>query len=66
MYTVLCKLLCMLSKPISGVCPLPFFRIDGLQMGQLFLKKGGTMVTMPRYDLKQLLEAVTAYRAHRL
>jgi acyl-CoA synthetase (AMP-forming)/AMP-acid ligase II len=50
----------------TGVCPLPFFRIDGLQMGQLFLKKGGTMVTMPRYDLKQLLEAVTEYRAHRL
>lgn len=75
--------LCQLHEPeginiklgITGVCCLPFFRMDGLQMCNLLLRNGGTMVTMPprkrgreihAVEIEPFLEAVKRYRAHRL
>ena len=46
---------------------LPFFHIYGLQVLQnIFLAAGGTLVTMPRFDLEQYLELITKHQSRQL
>ena len=46
---------------------LPFFHIYGMTvLMNLFLAKGGKIVTMPRFDLQQFLELVQTHKATRL
>lgn len=46
---------------------LPFFHIYGLQVLQnIYLAGGGSLVTMPRFDLEMFLQLVTKYQTPRL
>jgi len=46
---------------------LPFFHIYGMQVLMNFmLERGGTIVTVPRFDLEQMLELVQTWKVTRL
>ncbi len=53
----------VMREPVSVLCPLPFFHIYGLTVDMNYaMVVGATLILLPRFDPKQVLESIERYR----